>query len=196
MSKVKNDSTPGPEAAARKAIEQHPGATVEGVAQHAGVARSTAGKLLARLVDAGDVQRHVGGREGGKRLPDRFTLKGVEMPAAYATHIGDAAAGTDGGAKAAKAKGGGSTPSASTSGKPVAASVAAGKPNRLKAGGLEPLVLKFLAKHKDDGPHGPTQVAQALGRSSGAVGNCLVRLTEAKKTTQVTDKPRRYALAA
>jgi hypothetical protein len=50
MRKVKNDSTAGPEAATRKTIEQHPGATTEGVAQHAGIARSTAGKLLARLV--------------------------------------------------------------------------------------------------------------------------------------------------
>jgi hypothetical protein len=76
------------------------------------------------------------------------------------------------------------------------ASSAAGKPDRLKAGGLEPLVLKFLATNKNGGPHRPTQVAKVLGRSSGAVGNCLVRLTEAKKTKQVTDKPRRYALVA
>jgi len=33
-------------------------------------------------------------------------------------------------------------------------------------------------------------------RSSGAVGNCLVRLTDAKQVRQESDKPRRYSLAA
>jgi hypothetical protein len=67
---------------------------------------------------------------------------------------------------------------------------------KLKPGGLEPLVLGYLKKHADSGPHGPTGIANELQRSSGAVGNCLERLTEAKKVKRVTDKPRRYSVAA
>ncbi len=57
-------------------------------------------------------------------------------------------------------------------------------------------MLDYLKKNADSGPHGPGAVAKALERSSGAVGNCLVRLAEAKKVRQVSDKPRRYSLAA
>ena len=70
-----------------------------------------------------------------------------------------------------------------------------GGDGRLKPGELEPLVLDFLRKNAD-GSHSPTAVAKGLERSSGAVGNCLDRLTEAKKVQQVGDKPRRYSLAA
>jgi hypothetical protein len=35
-----------------------------------------------------------------------------------------------------------------------------------------------------------------LERSSGAVSNCLARLTDAKKVRQVSAKPRRYSIAA
>ena len=38
--------------------------------------------------------------------------------------------------------------------------------------------------------------AGRLDRSSGAVGNCLVRLTKAKQVRQDDEKPRRYSLAA
>ena len=47
----------------------------------------------------------------------------------------------------------------------------------------------------DAGPHGPTAVAKALA-SSDAVANYLARLAEAKKVREVSDKPRRYSLAA
>jgi acetate kinase len=67
---------------------------------------------------------------------------------------------------------------------------------RLKAGGLDPLVLKYLKDNADTAPHGAGAVTKALERSSGAVGNCLVRLTEAKKVKQDSEKPRRYSLAA
>jgi hypothetical protein len=47
-----------------------------------------------------------------------------------------------------------------------------------------------------DDQHGPTTVARALARSSGAVQNCMTRLTKAKQVRQDSDKPRRYSLAA
>jgi len=66
---------------------------------------------------------------------------------------------------------------------------------KLKPGGLDPLVLGYLKDNANSGPHGACVIAKALQRSSGAVGNCLVRLTDAKKAKLVTDKPRRYSLA-
>jgi hypothetical protein len=67
---------------------------------------------------------------------------------------------------------------------------------RLKPGQLDGLVLSFLQKNADSGPDAPTAVVKALDRSSGAVGNCLVRLADAKRVRQVSEKPRRYSLAA
>jgi hypothetical protein len=112
------------------------------------------------------VGRTNGGRDGARRLPDRFALAAAESAA-----------------KTAK-------PKAAADAKPKAAG------EHLKPGQLDGLVLAFLKKNADSGPHGPTAVARALERSSGAVGNCLVRLTKAKQVRQDNEKPRRYSLAA
>ena len=186
-SKTKTESKGSPEEAVKAAVETTAGGTTEGIAQVAGIGRSTAGKVLGRLADAGEVTRHQGGRDRGKRLPDRWTLAGVEMPAAYAGHVlaAEQPASAAGDGKGAKA--------------PAADKPAGGKSEpadgQLKPGGLDPLVLGYLEDNADSGPHGPTQVAKALQRSSGAVGNCLARLTEEKKAKLVTEKPRRYSIA-
>lgn len=215
MSKGKNTATkPSPEDAILAAVEANPGAATEGIANSAGVARSTAAKTLARLADAGKVVRHEGGREKGKRLPDRWTVTGIEMPAAYATHtktpagadskstppstskLAGKAGATPDGAKAATtaAKGkltgkGSSAPKASNAGE---SEQPAGKQERLKAFGLDPLVLAYVQEHADNAPHGPAAVAKAIERSSGAVANCMKRLAENDKLRQVSDKPLRY----
>jgi hypothetical protein len=195
---TKSAAKPSADEAAKKAVGDHPGATAEGVASAAGIGRSTATKALARLGEAGEVTRFDGGREGGKRLPDRFTLTGVELPPAYAGHTTSGPA-----APAETAKQSGTATPANASGAKAASTTDDGKPSvpaadaeRLRPGQLEPLVLAYLKEHADSGPHGPTTVARALDRSSGAVGNCLVRLAEAKKVRQEGDKPRRYSLAA
>jgi hypothetical protein len=188
-SKTKIESKRSSEEAVKAAVKEIPGGTAEGVAQVAGIGRSTAGKVLARLADAGEVTRHQGGHDRGKRLPDRWTLAGVEMPDAYATYVlpaetPAAPAGEGKGAKAStapKARGAAST--SNTEG------------GKLKPGGLDPLVLAYLKDNADSGPHGPTVIAKALQRSSGAIGNCLERLRKDKKVKRVVDKPRRYAIA-
>ena len=147
-------------------LKLEPEATVAQIAVSAGIGRSTAGKLLAQLESDGEVRRAEGGRDGARRLPDRFSLAAAE-PAA----------------KTAK-------PKAAAGAKPKATG------EHLKPGQLDGLVLAFLKKNADSGPHGPTAVARGLGRSSGAVGNCLVRLTKAKQVRQDDEKPRRYSLAA
>jgi hypothetical protein len=40
--------------------------------------------------------------------------------------------------------------------------------------------------------HSPSAIGRALGRSSGAVGNALVRLTIDGTVTETSAKPRRY----
>jgi MarR family len=160
--------TPTAKQAILEVLKVEPQASVAQIAVSAGVGRSTAGKLLAQLESDGEVQRTEGSRDGKRRLPDLWSLAG-QQPAA-----------NDANTKSASA----------TDGKP------SGDADRLKPGQLEPLVLAYLEANADSGPHGPTIVAKALERSSGAVSNCLVRLTAAKKVKQVSDKPRRYSLAA
>lgn len=63
--------------AIKKALKDSPGATAESVADAAGVSPSTARKVLAQLTEVGEVTRVEGGREAGRRLPDRYSLQGA-----------------------------------------------------------------------------------------------------------------------
>lgn len=67
-------------------------------------------------------------------------------------------------------------------------------PKRLRPGELDGLVLAFMAKHKDDGPLTATTIGKGLGRSPGAVANCLGRLAKDKKVRQAKKRPRAYVL--
>ncbi len=218
MSKGKKAATkPSPADAVLTAVEANPGAATDGVASSAGVARSTASKALAGLADAGKVLRHEGGRDKGKRLPDRWTVAGVEMPAAHATHVNGPARDDSKGARTSASK-----PASKAGGKPAGAKAAttaakgkgkptgngsgaakttdaadeseqpARQPERLKAFGLDPLVIAYVEEHADTAPHGPAAVAKAIERSSGAVANCMKRLAEKDQLRQVSDKPVRY----
>jgi hypothetical protein len=171
MSKTK---TPPAKQAILEVLKVEPEATVAQIAVSAGIGRSTAGKLLAQLESDGEVRRTEGGRDGARRLPARFALASAEPKATN------------------------STPKrrASAKGEPSENPKTKAPDDRLKPGQLDGLVLAYLKKNADSGPHGPTTVAKALERSSGAVGNCLVRLTDAKQVRQDSDKPRRYSLAA
>jgi hypothetical protein len=195
MSKrTKSVSKPSATEAVKKIVEDHPGVTTEGIAGIAGIGRSTATKTLARLREAGEVTRFEGGRDGNRRLPDRFTLAGTKLPATYAGHAASGSA-----TKPATKRAGAVTGPAKAA-KPTAGKSAKTEPTtlgeRLKPGQLDGLVIAYLKKNSKSGPHGPGTIAKALERSSGAVGNCLVRLASTKQVRQVSDKPRRYSLAA
>lgn len=166
MSKTK---TPNTTQAILEVLKVEPQATVAQIAVSAGVGRSTAGKMLCQMESDGDVRRTEGGREGNRRLPDLWSLAG-EQPAADADT---------------------KTASATAKATKDAAAPARGK---LKPNGLNPLVLAYL-KDNGDKPHGPSEIAKALERSSGAVSNCLVRLTKEEQVKLVNEKPRRYSLA-
>jgi predicted ArsR family transcriptional regulator len=61
---------------------------------------------------------------------------------------------------------------------------------RLRPGQLDALVLDHMQTVAE--PVGPVSVARALGRSTGAVANCMARLTKTRQLRLVDDRPRRY----
>jgi DNA-binding IclR family transcriptional regulator len=143
---------PTSEEAVAKALASETEMTGAEIATATGLSRSTVGKALAALQRDGTVRRHRGGRDGRRRLPDRWSIgRGAER---------------DDRARAAT--------------------------KRLRPGQLDGLVHDYIDSQGTDAV-GATAVAKALGRSAGAVGNCLTRLAAAGRVRQVSDKPRRYS---
>ncbi len=64
------------------------------------------------------------------------------------------------------------------------------KRKRLRPGELDGQVLAYMRKHRKDGP----LTASAIGRSAGAIANCLARLAKENKVRQAKKRPRAYAL--
>ena len=62
-----------PREAVLAALASGPASAAE-VAEAAGIGRSTATKALAALATSGEVERSEGGRDGARRLPDRWSL--------------------------------------------------------------------------------------------------------------------------
>lgn len=67
-------------------------------------------------------------------------------------------------------------------------------PKRLRPGELDGLVLAYMRKHKGDGPLTATAIGKGIGRSAGAVANCLGRLAKDKEVRQAKKRPRAYVL--
>lgn len=129
------------------ALSDSPQSSAADLAAITGLGRSTVSKQLADLEKASAVKRTLGARNGGRRLPDRWSLPDVQT-----------------------------TPRAAS--------------GRLRPGQLDTLVLDHMQTVAE--PVGPVAVARALGRSTGAVANCMARLTKTRKLRLVDDRPRRY----
>ncbi|HVY78869.1 MAG TPA: hypothetical protein VG898_10215 [Solirubrobacterales bacterium] len=78
--------------------------------------------------------------------------------------------------------------------KKAAAKKSKASTGRLRPGALDGLVLTYMEKNEGDLPLTASAIAKGIGRSSGAVANCLARLTKQKKARQAKRKPRAYAL--
>jgi hypothetical protein len=65
---------------------------------------------------------------------------------------------------------------------------------RLRPGELDGLVLTYIRKHKGDGPLTASAIGKGIGRSSGAVANCLMRLVKEKRIRQAKKRPRAYVI--
>ncbi len=157
-----------------KVLTTHPGATSSELAEVLGIGQSTAAKHLATLESAGTARREPGGREGGRRLADRWS---TTTPAPDDTAPDDVVAEVTGDASADDSTGGG--PARST--------------DRLGRGALGVLVREYLAGRPGE-DLGPTQIGKALGRSQGAVSNVLARLEAEGEARLVTASPRRYRI--
>jgi DNA-binding IclR family transcriptional regulator len=120
------------------------------IATVTGLGRSTVGMVLVALERRGMVRRDLGGRDGRRRLSDRWSAGQTDD---------------------------GSSPASAT--------------RRLRPGQLDGLVLDYI--NSQGTAVGATVVAKALGRSGGAVGNCLTRLAAAGRVRKVSDRPRRYS---
>jgi hypothetical protein len=142
-------------------VEEKGETIVDEVAAGVGVTRSTARKYLAGLVDAGEIKRIEGGRERGRKRPDRFSVAPQER---------------------------GEEETKQTSSAPAERS-------RLGPGELDGLVLGYMREHRDDAPHTASRIGKGIGRSSGAVANCLGRLADSDRAVLTNEKPRAYDLA-
>jgi DNA-binding transcriptional ArsR family regulator len=148
-------SRPAAEQTVISVLGDHPNTTAAEIATTGGLGRSTVSKILTKLESAGKVKRRAGGRDGARRLPDRWSLAGSRSRRERQPAGGD----------------------------------------RLGPGQLDGLVLDYVRKHATDEPLGPTAVAKGLGRSSGAVGNCLKRLAAAGRVHQAGEHPLRFTAA-
>jgi len=149
-------------------LTAHPGVTSAELAEVLGIGQSTAAKHLAALEAAGTARREPGGRDGSRRLADRWTTIATGPDAAAANEAGDDGpdAGNEDAAPAAE---------------------------RLGRGALGALVREYLAARPGE-DLGPTQIGKALDRSQGAVSNALGRLEAAGEAQLVSAAPRRYRI--
>jgi predicted transcriptional regulator len=147
-------------------LADRPGATATELAQTAAIGRSTAAKLLATLAGQGRVLRQPGGRSGGHRAADRWTLATPDPT----PNPGP--------------------PAAALTQPPEPPATGAG---RLGAGQLRQLVLDCLAKRPGQALS-PTTIAKTLDRSAGAIANALQVLAGQGTVVQAQSKPRRYTI--
>ena len=166
------------------ALTARPEVTSTDLAETLGIGQSTAAKRLAALEAAGSVRRTPGGREAGRRAPDRWSA--VATPEVAAT---DVTGGALGGEPGDEPGGGELLPAAGeeTPEPPAAA-------GRLGRGELGSLVRDYLAARPGES-FGPAALGKALDRSQGAISNSLATMAARGEVVLVGDKPRRYRIA-
>ena len=157
------------------ALAAHPGATSAALAEVLGIGQSTAAKHLAALEAAGSAHREAGGRDGGRRLADRWNTAAPAPDDAAAADV---------------------RPDGPSNGDGVSSGGEAGaSTERLSRGALGVLVREYLAARPGE-ELGPTQIGKALDRSQGAVSNALARLEAAGVAELVSPSPRRYRIVS
>jgi len=63
---------------------------------------------------------------------------------------------------------------------------------RLRPDKLDGLVLDYMRTHQEDLPLTASAIGKGIERLSGAVANCLARLTKAKQVRRAKRKPVAY----
>jgi DNA-binding transcriptional ArsR family regulator len=158
-------------------LTARPEVTSTDLADALGIGQSTAGKRLAALEAAGSVRRTPGGREAGRRAPDRWSA--VATPEVAATD------------PTGREPRDGELPPAAGEETPEPLAAA----GRLGRGELGSLVRDYLAARPGES-FGPAALGKALDRSQGAISNSLATMAARGEVVLVGDKPRRYRIAS
>ena len=169
-------------------LTARPEVTSTDLADTLGIGQSTAGKRLAALEAAGSVRRTSGGREAGRRAPDRWSA--VATPEVAATDVTGGALGGEPGDEPGDEPGGGELLPAAREETPEPLAAA----GRLGRGELGSLVRDYLAARPGES-FGPAALGKALDRSQGAISNSLATMAARGEVVLVGDKPRRYRIA-
>lgn len=181
------------------------GASTVELAQRAGIARSTAQKALVALAEAGRALRVPGTAHG---QPDAwFAADSRARSADHGTEESEAAAETDQTAPNATAPVADQPQEADSAGRrkaqePKATRRASAKDagltappvpaGRLAKGQLGPIVLQAFALNPDETFTG-SRMGKLLGKSPGAVTNCMEKLAAHNAITQVSEDPVTYS---
>jgi len=179
------------------ALTARPEVTSADLAAALGMGQSTAGKRLGALEADGRVRRTPGGRQAGRRVPDRWSPAGP-APAALALAPDPE---PDAGSETSDAEPDPVEATDDAGDAEVGVAADAGvdghrreSGRRLGRGELGSLVRDYLAARPDES-FGPAAVGKALGRSQGAISNSLAAMAAHGEVVLVGDKPRRYRIA-
>ncbi|MFD3705799.1 hypothetical protein ACFWUP_21885 [Nocardia sp. NPDC058658] len=178
--------------------------TAAELASTAGIGASTARKILARWGAEGSVTRH--DDDDNLRAAVRWSItpettiaqpnsapEPVESKVATAQQeptVSDEPAEPDPTPEPEEAP----APDTEPAEEPTPEPVAGDKPAHLPSGGLRGMVEDHLRDHPGES-FSPHQIGKALGRSSGAVHNALVKLTDTGVATMTCEAPKKFALA-
>jgi len=190
------------------ALHAHPGATSGDLASHAGIGRSTAGKILAAWASEGSVTRTSQSASDGRRAADIWTISETvddqvicattaqpEMEAGIALDTATDPTDCAGSGDITVSDSGTEEQRRTTSTTPTNAGTTmpdgAGKAARLGKGALRGMVEDYLTEHPGE-QFSPSVIGKALGRSSGAVSNALDKLVADGYAVQTQEKPKRF----
>jgi DNA-binding MarR family transcriptional regulator len=183
------------------ALRAHPDTTTTDLATHAGIGRSTAGKILTTWERDGAATRTPApASKGTRRAPDTWTTTDGNDQAntknAADTPQPDSQSDSDDDNEASTGGAGGTAPATPepVEGADPATENTTAPTTRLGKGALRGLVEDYLTEHPDT-QFSPSAIGKALGRSSGAVANALDRLVTDGYAIQTQDKPKRYSTA-
>ena len=173
-------------------LTARPEVTSTDLAETLGIGQSTAGKRLAALEAAGSVRRTSGGREAGRRAPDRWSA--VATPEVAATDVTVGALGGEPGEEPGGEPGDkpGDSELRPAAGEETPEPPAAA--GRLGRGELGSLVRDYLTARPGES-FGPAALGKALDRSQGAISNSLATMAARGEVVLVGGKPRRYRIA-
>jgi len=195
------------------ALHGHPASTTSDLAAHAGIGRSTAGKILAAWATEGSVTRTSRTAQGGRCAADTWTITDTTQDHVTEPTVTDqpdhettgAVPDTDtdttgdAGAEEITVSDRGVTGQPTRSVTPTGADgtvpdgkAAPGPTMRLGKGALRGMVEDYLTERPSE-QFSPSAIGKALRRSSGAVANALEKLVADGYAIQTQDKPKRFA---